>query len=64
MDRNEQRNRKKDRKYIKFKMQKIKKAKEKGNSGAANRHATELTQYLGLDEGSETPIEGMLDPLE
>ena len=35
MDRNKQRNRESDRKYIKFKMQKIKKAKEKGNHAAA-----------------------------
>jgi len=64
MDRNEQLNRESDRKYIQFKMKKIKKAKKKGNNAAASRHATELTQYLGLDEGSATPIEGMLDPLE
>lgn len=46
-----------DRKYIKFKMKRVKKAKKRGNNAEAERHATELIQYLGLEEGSEAPIE-------
>lgn len=57
---NESRKREQDRKYVKFKSKRVKRAKKRGNNAAAQRHATELIQYLGLDEGSETPIEGIL----
>lgn len=39
-----------DRKYIKFKMKKIKEAKKSGNNALAERHAEELYQYLGWSE--------------
>lgn len=52
------------RKYIKFKMKQVKRAKQRGNQAKAQRHATELLQYLGLDGRSEPPIEGQLEPLE
>lgn len=50
-----------DRRYVKFKMQRIKELKQKGNNPAAERHATELIQYLGLDDESELPIEPLLE---
>jgi hypothetical protein len=64
MNEKEQKRRESDRKYIKYKMKMIQKAKKQGNNAAASRHSTELIQYLGLERDSETPIEGMLDPLE
>lgn len=52
-----------DRRYIKFKMKQIKKAKQQGNKGLAQRHATELLQFLGVD-GSSTPIESVMNEAE
>lgn len=49
-----------DRKYIKFKMKRVKREKTRGNAPAAERHADELVQYLGLDE-RELPIERIVD---
>lgn len=61
----EMRKRERDRRYVKFKMKRIKEARNKGNKAAAQRHSTELIQYLGIaPDDSETPIEGALDPLE
>lgn len=51
-----------DRKYIKFKMKRIKSEKQRGNHAAARRHATELLQYLNLG-GSESPIEQVMNHL-
>lgn len=45
-----------DRKYIKFKAKRARDAYKRGNTSVAERHVTELFQYLGLDESSETPI--------
>lgn len=56
--------RERDRRYVKFKSKRIKREQKRGNSAAANRHAMELVQYLGLDESSETPIEGILAMME
>lgn len=53
-----------DRKYIKFKMQRIKQAKKRGNDAAARRHATELIQMLGLNEDTDMPIEDMVTVLQ
>lgn len=53
-----------DRNYVKFKMKLIKRAKKRGNSGEAERHANELLQYLGLDGVSELPIEQIITVLE
>jgi len=57
------RNRETDRRYIKFKMKRIKEAKQRGNDARANRHANELLQYLGFDN-SETPIESLFAEVE
>jgi len=55
-----------DRNYVQFKMKRIKKAKQRGNNAEAERHATELIQYLGLDfDGmAEVPIENIITLLE
>jgi membrane protein required for beta-lactamase induction len=45
-----------DGKYVKRQMKAIKKAKQNGNDAKAKRLATELLQYFGMDEDSETPI--------
>ena len=52
-----------DRRYIKFKMQQIKQAKQEGNEPLAQRHATELLQYLGVGD-SGTPIETVMNETE
>lgn len=51
--------RKTDRRYLKYKMKRIKKAKQQGNEALAQRHAIELAQYFGIG-GQERPIEMML----
>lgn len=53
-----------DRRYTKFKSKRIKREKKRGNTAAAERHATELLQYLGLDGSSELPIERALNRSE
>lgn len=53
-----------DRRYIKFKMQRIKRAKKRGNDPVARRHATELIQMLGLNDDTDMPIEEMVELLE
>jgi hypothetical protein len=52
-----------DRRYIKFKMKRIKEQKLLGNDSAARRHARELVQYIGV-ENDETPIEEQLSLTE
>lgn len=52
-----------DRRYIKFKMKRIKEQKLLGNDSAAKRHARELVQYIGI-ENDETPIEEQLTLIE
>lgn len=37
-----------DMRYLSFKMEKIRQAKENGNDPLARRHAHELTQYFGM----------------
>lgn len=49
-----------DRRYVKFKMKRIKRERNRGNRAAAERHANELLQYFGFDE-SERPIEQLFD---
>lgn len=49
-----------DRRYLKFKMERIKKEKRRGNRPAAHRHATELLQYFGIN-GSSRPIADALE---
>ncbi len=61
-DRKELQKRETDRKYVKFKSKQVKKEHNRGNKAAADRHARELLQYLGLD--GEMPVEGMIRSLE
>jgi hypothetical protein len=51
---------KQDRRYMKFKMRRIKRAKLDGNEAAAQRHATELLQYFNVGD-NETPISDALE---
>lgn len=45
-----------DARYVRSQMKKIKRAKQDGEHGKAERLATELLQYLGLDEDAEMPV--------
>lgn len=50
----------KDRRYLKFKMKKIKEARNNGNRALARRHAIDIIQYFGFDD-SEAPIEAFFE---
>lgn len=50
-----------DRKYMKYKMRRIKEAKESGNRAEVNRHAIDVIQYFSVDGTSERPIEDTLN---
>jgi hypothetical protein len=45
---------------VKHKMKQIKRARNRGNYGKANRIAQELVQFAGFDD-HETPIESELE---
>jgi hypothetical protein len=63
MPRKERHLRELDRRYLKFKMKRIKKEINRGNRPAAQRHGVELIQYFGIGDG-EMPIESVLQAAE